>query len=567
DIEKASVMAKKSGYTVKIVTIDGQIINAGGSYTGGSSQKKVGIFTRSSDVEKLDAEIASINNALIEAQLKHRYTEKEIERLRAEALDVSSLLETLTGEYDKIRNLFSEAAAIYGEEEKKLGEIIACHSAGENEKAVLAEKLIKYEAEAELLRGIKSESEKTAADADEELKSITSGADDIKDKLNFMGMELITVNAKAASSGEKLDELKARLAEENEKAAEIAEEIIACEKVLRENELTAKQNLVKIHEYENEAKAVTEEKTKIDIKLEEREKSLPERRSRIKFAQIRREQAFESHTKLETGQKAAREEYGEIISRLWDEYELTYTGAEEFRLPPDARDKMPARLNSAKAKIRAMGAINVKAVEEYDEIKARRDFLKAQTDDLNRTRRKLDAEIARLSNTMEKTFLETFGRINKAFGGVFTELFDGGSARLELTEPEKPLECGIDIILHPPGKSIKSISLLSGGEQSFAAIALYLALQEINPSPFCIFDEIEAALDEVNQSKLMDYIREHCARTQYILITHRRGTMERSDTLYGITMREKGVSEYLRLNLDTLGDRIREYTDSPAKQP
>lgn len=151
---------------------------------------------------------------------------------------------------------------------------------------------------------------------------------------------------------------------------------------------------------------------------------------------------------------------------------------------------------------------------------------------------------------MEETFVETFEKINAAFGAVFVELFGGGHAKLELSDPENPLGCGIDIILRLPGKPVKSISLLSGGEQSFTAIALYLSLQEINPSPFCIFDEIEAALDEVNQTRLMDYIRAHCARTQYILITHRRATMERADVLFGVTMRERGVSEYLALTLE-----------------
>ncbi len=564
DIEKASIIAKKSGYTVKIVTIDGQIINAGGSYTGGSPQKKVGIFTRSSDIEKLDAEIASINGALTEAQLKYRAAEREISAGGAEINVKNIEIEKLSVGYDTIRSRFAEAAAIYGEEEKKQNGITELFYKGESEKASLTEKLASLEAEAKEYGALKAQAESEAAEAESKLQSMTAGADEIKDKLNSLGMEQVAVNAKANASADKADELKARLAEEDEKLKQIAEEIASLESILRENAATAEANLIKIRGYENEFKIITEEKQSIDIKLEEREKSLPERRSRLKSAQIRREQAFESYTKLETGQKAAREEYDEVVSRLWEEYELTYTSAEEFRLPPGERDKMPTRLNAVKTKIRAMGTINVKAVEEYEEIRSRRDFLKAQTDDLNRARRKLDNEIARLDAAMESTFLETFGRINQTFGIVFAELFGGGSARLELAEPDKPLECGIDIILRLPGKSVKSISLLSGGEQSFAAIALYLSLQEINPSPFCIFDEIEAALDEVNQTRLMDYIRNHCSRTQYILITHRRGTMERADVLYGITMREKGVSEYLRLNLEDLGERINEYIESPA---
>ena len=160
---------------------------------------------------------------------------------------------------------------------------------------------------------------------------------------------------------------------------------------------------------------------------------------------------------------------------------------------------------------------------------------------------------------MKTTFTECFDNINRVFGEVFTELFGGGSAHLELEDPENPLECGIDIILRPPGKTVKSISLLSGGEQSFAAIALYLALQSINPSPFCIFDEIESALDDVNLARFADYVRVHSDKTQYILITHRRGTMERADTLYGVTMRKKGISEYIRLDISELEEKMKEY--------
>lgn len=562
DIEKAAEMAKKCGYSIKIVTIDGQIINAGGSYTGGSPQKKVGIFTRNSDIEKLDEEISQINEKLLDFSVKKRNAEREYQTLTSETSELNSRVEELASGYDSVKNAFSQADAIYGEEEAKYNDLISFRSQGEKEKEALTSRLAECEAKAEELRKAISESEKAIAFAEGEINAITQKAEGIKDKLSEINLKLVALNAKYDSAEEKCGELSNRLDGEREKLSEIAGEISQCENTLAANESTSKENIIKIRESEKQILELNKEKESIDKKLDEREKSLPERRTRLKFAQIRREQAFESYTRLESTQKSSREEYDDIINRLWEEYELSYSAAEEFRLPADKRDKMPSRLNAIKAKIRAMGNINLKAVEEYEELKTRRDFLKAQTDDLNRTRRKLDAEISRLENTMEKTFIDTFENINKTFGRVFSQLFEGGIAKLELSEPDKPLECGIDIVIRPPGKAVRSISLLSGGEQAFAAIALYLALQEINPSPFCIFDEIEAALDEVNQLKLMDYIKENCSHTQFILITHRRGTMERADTLYGITMREKGVSEYLRLDLDALGERIKEYTES-----
>ena len=192
-------------------------------------------------------------------------------------------------------------------------------------------------------------------------------------------------------------------------------------------------------------------------------------------------------------------------------------------MPPERMVKAQTRINYLKSQIKALGSINVNAVAEYAETKERYDFLTAQVEDLNKTRRSLDSVIAKLNATMKTTFTETIERIDTAFSEVFTELFGGGQGHIELSDPENPLECGIDIIIRPPGKSVKSISLLSGGEQSFAAIALYLALQQINPAPFCIFDEIESALDDVNLVRFVDYVKRRCVKTQYIMITHRRG--------------------------------------------
>ena len=309
-----------------------------------------------------------------------------------------------------------------------------------------------------------------------------------------------------------------------------------------------------------DADTLREETGRISAERDKNEQKTAQLRTHIKDLQIKKDEAFRSHTALSNKLELQNGEYESVTNKLWDEYEMTYTAACEHRLPVEKMDKAPSRLASLKSRIRAMGSINANAVEEYRETKERFDFLTAQTEDLNKTRRSLDNAISRLNGSMKSTFAECFENINKTFGEVFTELFGGGSARLELENPDEPLDCGIDIIIRPPGKTVKSISLLSGGEQSFAAIALYLALQKINPAPFCIFDEIESALDDVNLARFAEYVRDHSDSTQYILITHRRGTMERADTLYGITMHEKGISDYIRLNVTELGEKIKEYT-------
>jgi len=284
----------------------------------------------------------------------------------------------------------------------------------------------------------------------------------------------------------------------------------------------------------------------------EKEKEASELRQKLKDAQSAKEEAFRYHTSLESRRGVLTNEYGDVTARLWDEYELTYSTAATYRVPPEGMKKAPSRLNSLKTQIRAMGSINVNAAAEYQETKVRYDFLVEQTEDLTKTRKSLDSAIEKLEANMKSTFLACFADINTAFGEVFAELFGGGSAKCVLEDESSPLTCGIDIMLRPPGKSVKNLNLLSGGEQSFAAVALYLALQRINPAPFCIFDEIESALDEVNVTRLASYIKAHSDGTQYILITHRRGTMENADVIYGITMKEKGVSDYIKLNIKTL---------------
>jgi chromosome segregation protein len=561
DLDKASVMAAKCGYSVKIVTKDGQIINAGGSYTGGSPQKKVGLFTRSADIDKLDAEISELNTALMQAELGKRSAEKRLDSLKEELARQSARAEELSAQAEQARTDLSFAEATRGEEESKLTGMLESDRRNDEEKQTLASELEELEAEEAKIRKAKNVSEMNVIAAEEAIAKANAASEDIRSSIADVNMQLVTLGARREAEQDKLDAILGRVREDDEKLAEIASETEECESAIRTGAETFETNLRKLADIENEKTAISAEKKDIDKELEEREKTVPERKMRLREAQIRREQAFQSHTRLESGKQAAQDEYDSVSGKLWDEYELTYSDAEAFRLPVEEREKMPTRLNSVKAKIRAMGVINVKAVDEYRELKERYDFLKAQIDDLDRTRRKLDNELSRLDTKMKDVFLDTFARINSAFGRVFTELFGGGSARVELTDPSDPLGCGIDIILRPPGKSVRSISLLSGGEQSFAAIALYLALQEINPAPFCILDEIESALDEVNQAKLMDYIKAHCGKTQYLLITHRRGTMERADTLYGITMREKGVSEFLKLDLDTLGERFKDYTD------
>lgn len=242
--------------------------------------------------------------------------------------------------------------------------------------------------------------------------------------------------------------------------------------------------------------------------------------------------------------------YDELIAKLWEEYELTRNEAQKLAVPVEDLTRANSQLAGLRSKIRALGSVNVDAVEEYREVSDRYAFLSSQTKDAEQSRAELLRLIDDLTAQMQSIFSENFEQINAHFKRIFVELFGGGHAELKMTDPDDVLETGIEIFVEPPGKVIKSLSSLSGGEQAFVAIAIYFAILKVHPAPFCILDEIEAALDDVNVDKYAAYLRTLSDKTQFIAITHRRGTMEAADVLYGVTMQEEGVSKLLKMQVN-----------------
>ncbi len=557
NIDSASAIARKSGFRIKIVTLDGQIINAGGSYTGGSSAVKVGVFTRAMDIERLGEKI------------KER--EENIAVLEAKSEKLTNDCAALDGELESLRITLSRAnndKAAQNATRESLSERIAEEESRIGSLSVGGEILEKLENE---LKEITAEAERlneaisaavTARDSArenaEQLKLLEEKAFALVSEAR---MSIFGAKNEVAVATERLELSKRRETELSARITLGSASIEKADAVIKER--TAETGRLNAECAECDSVIANCEKRLNDLikDREEKEKQLNEMRVKQKTVAASKEEAFRAVTEADMKCTSVNTEFDTVTGKLWDEYELTYSDATKFRLPKEQMEKGASRLASLKAKIRAMGVINVNAVEEYRVTKERFDFLTAQTDDLNKTRLSLDRTIAKLASGMKETFLECFEKINTEFNAVFTELFGGGSARAELTDPLLPLECGIDIVLKVPGKSIRSISLLSGGEQSFAAISLYLALQRVNPSPFCVFDEIESALDDVNIVKLASYVRRNSDKTQYILITHRRGTMERADTIYGITMRQKGISDYMKLNMAKLDEIIKEYAE------
>lgn len=556
DMDSAASIARAASYRIKAVTLDGQVINPGGSITGGTPHRRAGVFTRAMDIERLTAEI---NEKISEAE-KFASDEKELDAeysslcerrgaLSAAADAAKATLDECTRREDGCRVRLEEEKRHRSETERDTD---AAVSDSGTAAADAEASLLTAEAELAELR-LALETAKTDSAAAKRAES---------DSFETANRLRLGMYEKKSASERQEQHIKA-LTEKRDGIAARMEENRAASVRAAESAENSEKRAVEYDSRRDEALLGAEQcRAKLNELVSLRdsaEKDTVEAREAVREAQARKEEAVRRCTGLESRAQNLASEFDTVTSKLWEEYELTYNTASPLRLPPEKMDSAATRVASLRAKIRAMGHINVNAVEEYAAEKERFDFLTAQTEDLNNTRRQLDTAIDKLSRTMRDTFTDCFDRINEAFGRTFSELFGGGSARVELEDADNPLDCGIDIIIHPPGKSVRSISLLSGGEQSFAAIALYLALQEINPSPFCIFDEIESALDDVNLIKFADYVRSHSESTQYILITHRRGTMERADVLYGVTMYEKGVSEYLRLNLDMLEENIKKY--------
>lgn len=558
DIDAATDAAKSSGWRIRAVTLDGQQINAGGSFTGGSVRQGSGMLTRASEIEKLERTQAELAEKKQKLSSKLSETLAERERVMREIADADEKC-TL------IRALMRSEQATLDEAEAKLGVTQSlieklrsdAENMGESERARAEEMQILAESRAELLQKIE-----TVKLERQELSSAKFEADSAaEDEAERIG----ELNIRAAELRRDLEFAKTNLAETAARAAAAAQsETDARETAARrESDAVSAEGLVA--EKKNAAAALTEELASMEERragLETNgfdfERKIKEHQAKTREVASKKELVYRAHTKNENRYEQITTEIDKMTSRLWDEYELTSATAAELGYPQvtdEGRAETKRILDESKNAIRALGQVNVDAIEEYAEVKERYEGVKLQMDDLEKSKSDLEEIIASVEEEMRRVFVEAFEKINRYFGEVFRELFGGGSAELSLTDPEDVLNCGIEISAAPPGKMIKNLSLLSGGEQAFIAIALLFALIRVNPSPFCIFDEIEAALDEVNVARVARYMTRVSKDIQVIMITHRRGTMEIADTLYGVTMPSHGISKVFTLDVDSVGNR------------
>ena len=364
--------------------------------------------------------------------------------------------------------------------------------------------------------------------------------------------ESVPAEKDAQAHRQAIDQLSQRSGESQRRADQLRENI----ETLRQRSQECRDQIAdtrrRKEECQQEIQRLEEQIRQFTAQRMEREGEVTEQTRRSRQITEQRESLSREISRLDERKKALETEYDQTIARLWEEYELTLSDAEALCVPFESTAELRSQVAEVRAKIRALGNVNVAAIDEYAEVSERYEFLLAQVKDVEASKAQLNKLIAELCQEMENLFTDSFARINQNFGRIFAELFGGGSARLTLTDPQDVLSSGIEIQVSPPGKIIKNLSALSGGEQSLVAISIYFAIFAVNPAPFCILDEIEAALDDVNVVRFAQYLRRIADSTQFIVITHRRGTMEAADVLYGVTMQEDGVSKILRLDLNSV---------------
>lgn len=547
NIDNASRIARKYRFRYRVVTLDGQLINAGGSYTGGSAAAKTGAMSRNADIDALEKQIADYMRQAqkITAKLKEISEEKAealsfVEAIKNDLSNCESQLYKAEGDIKLHTERFEACEARIAHAKEQLEEF------GRESSSELLEKLAKEKQQhEEQLCAIEQQLEQANAERDK-LEDI---CDECEKALTECRMKLYAAEKDSATAKEAVADANRRIADTNRRTELLDEETRGLQQKLDEIREALEHGGERIAELEQalaEKKVEFEESRNALMLLEKQINDLRSVQSDI----VRdKEVFFRELTKCESALEERRKEYDTLTAKLWEEYELTYTDAASLDYPkPNASSN--AELASVRAKIRALGSVNVNAVEEYRETKERYEFMTKQIEDLESSGKSLENVIKRLEADMKRMFADAIEKINSQFGLVFTELFGGGSASIVITDEENILESGIEINVQPPGKMVKNISLLSGGEQAFTAIALYFAILNVNPAPFYIFDEIEAALDDVNVTRFGEYLRRHSSDTQFIVITHRRGSMEAADRLYGVTMQEKGISSFLKVDVD-----------------
>ena len=550
DMDTAIRVAKDNGYSFRIITVDGDVINPSGAITGGSVAKKtVNILGRGREIEKLQKEIKKL--------------EEQIQKLEQEKENYETSIQNVLETASSFERELQEIEITYATGKEKINAI-------EDNIGRIETRLNKLKEESKKLDEQKEESTKNKTAFQEQIEAINEENEKLKkiitefaelnkdnqkyvDDLNFDITNLKISVSSFDESESSIEELQERIDSEiNSTNKSIENKKVQIEQITQDN-----FNLEKsIEEIKDKIEKIKEEVKNSGSKIEElkekrmqKNEKLAEQEEEInsKFKVI--EDLKAQIVKIDVKKTKLEEDINSIINKMWEEYELTPNNVVDYR-KPDNVQLTQKKVKDLRNEIRELGSVNVDSIEEYKNLKDRYDFMCEQRVDLESTMAKLRKIISDMTSIMKEQFKEKFELINKNFAEVFKELFGGGNASLTLEDKDNILECGIEITVQPPGKKLQNMMLLSGGEKAFTAIALLFAILKINPAPFCVLDEIEAALDDVNVYRFAEYLKKFSKNTQFLVITHRKGTMEAADTVYGITMEENGISKLLSMKLN-----------------
>ena len=550
DINEASRVARDNGFRSKVVTMDGQVVNAGGSFTGGSVQRSAGLFTRKQEMEELRVKAAKLQKDCLAAQEKTDQCKEQADALQAELTATAS--EQITAANDKVR-----AEAEQKRLEAALQQLESSLTARRQEIDALHAALAESRGKAENAAAQQTELTGKIDRLTDELNRIAEGDDnflaqqsELAQKLSAKRLEQVTRRKDAELAYSQIAALEQRAQDASARRASLEESLAAL--AARSENCRAEIAAIRQAKTDSQSEIAQKEKAIREATEQrlERQQAETAALARARTSADSREETGREMARLAERKAAAETEYDQTVAKLWDEYQLSVSQAEELCIDFESLTALRAQVADLRGKIRALGSVNVSAIEEYKEVKARYDEMTRQVTDVEESRSELSRMISKLSAQMKEIFTDSFRAINENFGRVFTELFGGGEASLVLEDESDVLACGIGIRVAPPGKVIKNLEALSGGEQALVAISIYFAILAVNPAPFCILDEIEAALDDANVVRFAQYLRRVSDKTQFIVITHRRGTMEAANVLYGVTMQEDGVSKLLRLDLE-----------------
>ncbi len=558
DIDSATTLAKKYNHRVKVVSLDGQVINPGGSYTGGSLVKQAGMLSRAADIKRIQSEIEKLEEKETIATAEQSKVTAAVAEVNADIVAVNADL--TNANEDKIRALaeLKRIDDLINNIKLNIISLTEERDTGDEKVNSLQEKSVsaaKQIAELEFKNSaIQAEIDQMTGGRD----SISQNREDITNKITEIKLQIVDNQKDADALINMADTLENSIKDRASRADEIDAEIAAINyKILQLNSDISSHN----DEIDDIKHRITEYNTNIENLMTERnnvEKFGVELRSSERERTLEREKIGGELARLTERKEVMLKEYDDVIRQLFDEYQLTKSEAENIAIEIEKPAEAKKALAETKSKIRSLGNVNVSAIEEYKEVKERYDFMSEQVADVEKARTELHKLINQLTAQMQEMFVVGFDKINQNFTKTFTELFGGGSACLKLTDPENVLESGIDIEARLPGKNVPSLNGLSGGEKALVALSIYFAIMKVNAPPFCFLDEVDTALDDINVDRFADYMKHSDFYTQFICVTHRRGTMESADMLYGVTMQEKGITKLLELNVSELEKKLLE---------